>query len=234
MLNRLVSVLVLSCAALAASAPPALAQQTLNFSFGYFTVRGEEVRPARDILLIQHHDLDFDISEFNGVTLGGEWLVPIGNYLEAGGGVSFARKTVPTVYRQSVVRGGSAIERDLDLRQMPVALTVRVLPLGQSYSVQPYVGGGIAVVRWRYRESGDFFLPNRTVVTEEHAATGNATGPLFVVGLRVAGDAIGFGFDARYQRASGSFGPSFARIQRPEIDLSGWTLQGTAGMRFGK
>ena len=234
MLNRVVSVFALSSAALVSTPRPALAQQTLNFSLGYFTVRGEEARPARDILLIQHNDLEFDISEFNSVTYGGEWLAAVANHVEIGAGVAFAHRTVPTVVRRRVVTGGGEIERDIDLREMPVALTVRYLPFGQLYGVQPYAGGGLAVVRWRYRESGDFVLTNRTIVTEEHVATGSALGPLFVVGLRAAGDAVAFGFDARYQRASGSFGPVFARVQSPEIDLSGWTLQGTAGIRFGR
>lgn len=233
MVERLGCVLVLACAALAASARPALAQQTLNLSWGYFMMPGEG-RVETDILHIEHADLVFDVNDFNGATVGGEWLVPIGNFFEAGAGVSFSRRTVPTVH---VVgdRDGSPIPRDLGFRQLPVAFTVRVLPLGQSYSVQPYLGGGVAVINWRFSESGDFVGPNRSIVRgEQYVATGHTAGPMVLSGLRVAGDTMAFGFEARYQRARGSFGPVFARVADPDIDLHGWTLQFTAGMRFGK
>ncbi len=192
-------------------------------------------RVETDILLIEHADLVFDFNDFNGKTVGGEWLVPIGNLFEAGAGVSFSRRTVPTVHYAVVNSDGSTIPRDLGFRQLPMALTVRVLPLGQSYSVQPYFGGGVAVINWRFSESGDFLGPNRRIVRgEQYSATGNAIGPMFLSGLRVAGETLAFGFEARYQRARGSFGPVFAWVSNPDIDLDEWTLQFTVGMRFGE
>lgn len=235
MVNRLGCVLVLACAALAASARPALAQQTLNFSWGFFMMRGEGGRVETDILLIEHNDLVFDVTDFNGTTLGGEWLIPIGNLFEVGAGVSLSRKTVPTVHVRAVNSDGSQIPRDLGLRQLPVAFTVRVLPLGQSYRVQPYLGGGVAVVSWGFSESGDFVRPNGSIFrNEKHTATGAATGPVVLFGLRVSGETLTFGFEGRYYRARGSFGPVFARVRDADIDLGGWNLQFTAGIRFGE
>ena len=193
-----------------------------------------EGRVETDVLLIEHADLVFDVNDFNGATVGGEWLVPIGNLFEAGAGVSFSRRVVPTVH-VAVNSDGSTIPRDLGFRQMPIALTARVLPLGQSYRVQPYFGGGVAVINWRFSESGDFVGSNRSVFRDEqYAATGNVMGPLVLLGLRVAGETLAFGFEARHQRARGSFGPVFARVANPDIDLDGWTVQFTAGMRFGE
>ena len=137
-----------------ASADPVFAQQTLNLSWGYSMMRTGRV--ATDILLIEHHDLAFEFREFNVPAIGVEWLVPIGNRYEAGLGASFSRDTVPTVHVGVVNSDGRAIPRELRLQQMPVALTIRVLPLGQSYSVQPYIGGGVALIRWTFTESGDF------------------------------------------------------------------------------
>lgn len=192
-------------------------------------------RVATDILLIEHHDLVFDISDFNGATLGAEWLVPIGNWFEAGAGVALSRRTVPTVHVRAVNSDGSRVPRDLALRRLPVAFTARVLPLGQAYRVQPYLGGGVAVINWRFRESGDFATPTGSIVRDEHyAASGNATGPTVLFGLRVSGDTIAFGFEGRYHRARGSFGPAFARVRDPDIDLGGWNLQFTTGIRFGE
>jgi hypothetical protein len=231
--NRLGCVLVLAGTALATSARPALAQHTLNLSLGYFMMRGDG-RLETDILLIEHADVMFDVRDFNGATVGGEWLVPIGDFFEAGAGVSFSRRTVPTVHVRVVDSDGSKIERDLGFRQLPLAFTVRMLPLGQSYSVQPYFGGGVAMINWRFSESGDFVAPNRNILRgEEYVAIGKTVGPMVLLGLRVAGDTIACGFEGRYQSARGSFGPVFARVLNPDIDLDGWTLQFTTGMRFG-
>ena len=194
-------------------------------------------RVATDILLIEHHDLAFEFREFNVPAIGVEWLVPIGNRYEAGLGASFSRDTVPAVHVGAVNSDGSPIPRELRLQQMPIALTVRVLPLGQSYSVQPYIGGGVALFRWQFAESGDFATASRrTIFRDEHyTARGNAIGPVVLGGMRVVtGDRLAFGLEGRYQRARGMFGPVFARQLNPELDLGGWTLLGTGGLRFGR
>jgi hypothetical protein len=254
MVNRLGGVFVLACATFAVPARPVLAQQTLNLSLGHFTLSSEG-RVETDILLIEHADLVFDVNDFDGVAIGGELLVPIGNLFEAGVGVSYSQRTVPTVDERWVNSDGSRIPRDLGYRQFPVTLTVRVLPLGQSYSVQPYIGGGVALIVWGFSESGDWadrqpsdvrppdlprnepttLAPDQSVFRgERYLATGIATGTTALLGLRVTRDAIALGVEGRYQRALGSFGPSFARVLDPDINLDGWTLQFTTGLRFGE
>lgn len=81
----------------AGAAQPALAQQTLNFTLVYFTPRGEDARVQDDVLATNREFLTFDIKEFNSATAGVEWLVPLGDFIEAGAGVSFSRRTVPSV-----------------------------------------------------------------------------------------------------------------------------------------
>jgi hypothetical protein len=226
--------------ALGLGAPPAAAQQTLNFSLGYFTVRGEDARVDGDILN-EHRGAEaalvYEISEFNGPTVGAEWLVPLGDYLEAGAGVAFSRRTVPSVYEDFVDADGSEIEQDLRLRLVPVAFTVRVLPLGQQSGVQPYFGGGLGVINWRYSESGEFvdFSQGNAIFREQYVASGNETGPVVLGGLRFAGDTVSAGAEVRYHSAtgdlgSGGFGSTSAE---PKIDLGGWSYLFTIGMRFG-
>src|SRR5207244_11854650 len=94
--------LALVCSSVVVDARPALAQQTFNVSLGYFTVRGQDARVAGDVLNANRNFLTFNIKDFNGASIGGEWLVPIGRYLEAGAGVSFTRRTVPSVYTRLV------------------------------------------------------------------------------------------------------------------------------------
>ena len=219
------------------SAQPARAQQTVNFSLGYFTVRGEDARVDRDVLNENRNVLAFEIGDFNGATVGAEWLAPLGGYIEAGVGVSFSRRTVPSVYERFVDTYGSEIEQDLRLRLVPVALTVRVLPLGRTSPVQPYLGGGFGVVNWRYSESGEFvdFQNRNAIFRERYAASGSEAGPVALGGLRFAGDTVSVGAEVRYQSAAADLGPRFAAVARePRIDLGGWTYQFTMGMRVGR
>jgi hypothetical protein len=56
-------------------------------------------------------------------------------------------------------------------------------------------------------ESGDFVRLNRQIFrNEQYTATGNALGPVVLVGFRVTGETLVFGGEGRYQRARGSIG----------------------------
>ena len=234
MVKRLGCVAVVACAIAFGSARPALAQQTLNFSCGYFTVTGEDARDDRDILITNRNAFEFNVSDFHSATVGGEWLVPLGNYFEAGAGASFSRRTVPSAYAALVNSDGRKIEQDFRLRLVPVAFTVRVLPLGQSSGVQPYFGGGIGIINWRYSESGEFVDRSLAIFRKSYVAQGSQTGPVAVAGLRFAGDAVSAGAEIRFQKAHASLGTTFAGMNDPMIDLGGWTYQFTVGMRFGR
>src|ERR1051325_7896389 len=109
----------------------ARAQQTVNLSLGYFTVRGQDARVAGDVLNANRNFLAFDVDDFNGGSIGGEWLFPVGRFIEAGTGLSFTRRTVPSFYSRLVNTDGSDITQDLRLRTVPAAFTFRLLPLGQ-------------------------------------------------------------------------------------------------------
>jgi hypothetical protein len=236
-MHKLGSCLLVACASIAATAQPALAQQTLNFSLGYFTVRGEDARAAGDVLTENRNLLVYEIDEFNGATVGGEWLVPLGEYFEGGAGVAFSRRTVPSVYADFVDNDGSEIEQDLRLRIVPISFTIRVLPFGQSSGVQPYFGAGLGIFSWRYSESGefvDFGTAPFTIFREQFVASGSETGPVALGGVRFAGETLSAGAEIRYHSADAALGDEFALLtDEPRIDLGGWTYQFTIGFRFG-
>ena len=238
---RLGICLLAACAGIAASAPPAQAQQTLNFTLGYFTVRGEDARVERDIVVENLNDFAFDVDDFNTVSVGGEWLVPLGEYVEAGAGVGFSRRTVESVYADFVDNDGSEIEQEFRLRLVPVSFTVRVLPLGQSSGFQPYFGAGLGIFNWRYSESGefiDFSGAQRLVFREQFVASGNETGPIALGGVRFAGDSFSAGAEVRYQAADTALEDDFTPLAPAgnpfRLDLGGWTYQFTVGYRFGR
>ncbi len=236
-MHKLGSCLLVACASIAATAQPVLAQQTLNFSLGYFTVRGEDARAAGDVLTENRNLLVYEIDEFNGATVGGEWLVPLGEYFEGGAGVAFSRRTVPSVYADFVDNDGSEIEQDLRLRIVPISFTIRVLPFGQSSGVQPYFGAGLGIFSWRYSESGefvDFGTAPFTIFRDQFVASGSETGPVALGGIRFAGETLSAGAEIRYHSADAALGDEFALLtDEPRIDLGGWTYQFTIGFRFG-
>jgi hypothetical protein len=233
MLKRFVSSVLLAGAALCAAPVDAAAQQTLNFSLGLFTPRGEDARTAGDVLNANRTFLAFDIADFNSASVGGEWLVPLGNFIEAGAGVSFSRRTVETVYSGFTNTDGSEIEQSLRLRLVPVAFTVRVLPLGQRNALQPYFGAGLGIVSWRYSEFGDFidFARGREIFAAQYVAEGSETGPVILGGLRFGGETVSAGGEIRYHSAEAALNSDFAGSK---IDLGGWTYNVTVGVRFGR
>src|SRR5512138_1302663 len=219
-----------ACSAMLFSPEAARAQQTVNLSLGYFTVRGQDARVAGDVLNANRNFLTFDVNDFNGASIGGEWLIPVGRYLEAGAGLSFTRRTVPSFYTRRVNQNGSDITQDLRLRMLPAAFTFRVLPLGQDSGFQPYLGGGLAVIAWRYSESGEFVGTDRTIFNNSYVESGTQTGPVALGGIRLAGDTAAAGFEVRYQGAEADLPEPFAG---GKIDLGGWSYLFTIGMRFG-
>src|SRR4029450_12179053 len=133
------------CSAMLFCPQAARAQQTVNLSIGYFTVRGQDARVVGDVLNANRNFLTFDVDDFNGASIGGEWLLPGGRYIEGGAGLGFTRRTVSSFYTRLVNEDRSNIDQDLRLRMVPAAFTFRVLPLGQDRAFQADGGGGLDV-----------------------------------------------------------------------------------------
>ena len=214
------------------TAVPASAQQTLNFSIGYFKVHGEDARVDGDVLVENRTFLLFDLDDFDTVSIGGEWLVPLGEYLEAGAGLHYTSGSTDTIYADYTEPSGAEIEQELKLRIIPIAATARFLPAGRRAAVQPYVGGGIAFFNWRYSENGDFIdftTRPREIYRAHYVDSGTSIGPVFLFGVRVAMDRAVFGGEVRYQKAEGELGEDFLGTK---VDLGGWHYVATFGLRF--
>jgi hypothetical protein len=212
----------------------ASAQQTINFSVGAFTPRGADARVAGDVLNVNSTFLLFEVGDFKSASIGGEWLVPFGEFVEGGIGVAFSRRTVSSVYTDFTDNFGEEISQELRLRQVPFTFTVRALPLGQSNPFQPYIGAGLVATNWRYAEFGDFVDfgdPGFPVFPGSFVASGTATGPVVLGGVRFGGQTLTAGGEIRYQKAEGDLNNDFAGNK---IDLGGWTYNFTIGVRFGR
>jgi outer membrane protein W len=146
--------------------------------------------------------------------------------------VSVSRRTVPSVYEDFVDNDGTELDQDLRLRIVPLAFTVRVLPLGQSSPVQPYVGAGLGIFNWRYSESGEFidFGNDREIFRDTFVAEGNRPGAVALAGLRFAGESVSSGFEVRYHKAEADLDDQV--FSGSKLDLGGWVYNFTVGLRF--
>jgi hypothetical protein len=216
---------------LLATAAPAAAQQSLNLSLGAFVPRGEDARVAGDVLLENRTLLLFDFGDFTTGSVGADWLLPIGEYLEAGVGIGFSRRTVPTIYDAFVDRDGSEIEQELRLRIIPLTATVRILPLGRRHAFQPYVGGGVGWLNWRYSEVGEFIdFSDFSVFRSRYTADGSEVAPVAVMGARVLmGQHLALGGEFRYQRGEADLPNDFLGNK---LDLGGFHYLATLQIRF--
>jgi outer membrane protein W len=217
---------------MAAVMTPAMAsaQQSVNFTVGGFVPRSVDSRDSNDVLVNNLDFLAFNIKDFNGVTVGGEWLTALGDNFEAGFGVSYYQRSTPAVYLDFVNNNGTEIEQDLKLRVIPFTATVRFLPLGH-HGVEPYIGAGVGVFNWRYSESGQFLANDNSIFRDTFSGSGTATGPVVLGGVRVPVGAWGVGGEIRYQRAIGKL-PLDEDFSADKIDLGGFTYNFTIHVRF--
>src|SRR5260370_23256027 len=178
----------------------------------------------------------FNIMDCHGPTLGGDGLAAVGTNSEAGLGVGFYQRTVPSVYLTQVNSDGTEIAQDLKLRVVPFTATVRFLPLGRHAPIQPYIGAGVGVMRFRYSETGQFVDSANNIFNGNFVGSGTATGPVVLGGVRFPVGMVDIGYEARYQSMQGDlpadqgFGGGF--ITTPRIDLGGFNHLFTVNIRF--
>jgi outer membrane protein W len=217
------------CVGLAPST--SFAQQSVSFHIGGFVPKGEDARSRDDVLVNNLDFLDFDIGDFKGPSVGGEWLVALTDNLEAGLGVGIYSRTSNAIYDDFVDSDGTEIETDLKMRIVPFTATVRFLPIGRYASVVPYVGAGVGVFSWRYAETGEFVdFSDFSIFRDTFEKTGTSTGPVFLGGARVPFGAGFVGFEVRYQDAKGEL--PIEDFFGSEVDLRGFSYLATFGIGF--
>jgi hypothetical protein len=113
-----------------------------------------------------------------------------------------------------------------------VTAVVRFLPFGRAGRVQPYVGGGVSALNWRYSESGEFvdFFDGFAVFQDRYVANGTTIGGVALAGLRLplGGDIYALNTEFRYQFGEGDLGDNGFLTEK--IDLSG--LHFTVGFQI--
>ena len=214
---------------------PLLAQDSwLSLNLGRFTVRGADTRIADDVLLANLQDFYFFLDDLDGASVGADWLLGVGDYLELGVGAGWYRRTAFSVYDQFVDLDGTEIEQDFTLRVAPVTATARFFPFGRRSAVQPYAGAGVGFFNWRYSEVGefiDFGYDDQPVFWGQYTAAGSDTGRVYLAGLRFRGGRYAAGIEFRYQDAHGVVGLDQGFLGE-RIDLGGMTTAFTFNVGF--
>ncbi len=208
-------------------------ENSLSLNLGRFWVQGADTRIYDDVIYENLGLFAFDLEQFNSVSVGADWLLGAGDYMELGFGIAFTQQTVPSVYLDYVDYDGYEIPQDFKLRITPLTSTARFFPFGRRSALQPYAGMGVGYFNWRYSEVGDFIdFDTSDIFRDTYVATGNDVGLVYLAGLRLhAGDAFGVGVELRYQDVSGEVGIDQGFLDE-RIDLGGLTSSVTFNFRF--
>jgi hypothetical protein len=212
------------------AARDASAQQSVNFYLGGFVPQGEDSRGTNDELFVVKDFLTYDFGRFTGATVGGEWLLPVNYWIDAGFGLGYYQKTAPSFYTDLVNENGTDIEQDLKLRIVPFTATFRFLPMGRGAAVRPYVGAGIGVLSWRYSETGSFVDFDNTIFRDNFVAHGADVGPVFLGGVTVPIGRVDIGGEIRHQSGEGKL--PVDRFYAPTINLGGTSYLAVFNIRF--
>lgn len=199
-------------------------ESSLSLNFGRFLPQGEDTRIGDDVIVENLGLFAFGVDDFRGGSVGAEWLVSAGDYVEAGIGIGFYQQTVLSVYNDFVNDDGTEIPQDFKLRVTPVTASARFYPFGLDETVQPYGGVGVGFFNWRYSEVGEFIDFNTfDVFRDRFVATGNDVGPVYLAGLRFEFDnRFTIGGEVRYQDVQGVVGIDQGFLDE-RIDLGGLT-----------
>lgn len=218
------------------ASPPVSAQQTVNFYLGGFVPRSLSSRSADDVLVRDYYQssggfLVFNIADFKGATAGGEYLAGLGDWFDAGLSIGIYSRSAPAFDADFSHPDGSDVESTLALRVIPMTATFRYLPLGHHDAIEPYIGAGVGILRWRYTESGDFVNASNNIIRGTFTASDTAVGPVIVGGVRVPIGSARIGGEIRYQKATGKLPPA-QEFAGATVDLGGFSYLFTFGMRF--
>ena len=243
MRRLMLSLIAVSVVGAFIATPSASAQQSVSFFLGGFVPTPLDSRGditggiSNDVLTRDQEFFAFRFDRFKGPTFGGEYLVGVGDFLDAGASIGYYQQTVPAVDANFVHPNGGSIAADFKLRTVPFTATVRVLPLGHRAPIVPYVGAGIGIYGWRYSESGEFVdytppvprTPNTFFGT--FVGSGSAVGPVVLGGIRVPIGPMVPGFEVRWQKAQANL-PSSDFEPGRVIDLGGINYLFTFNIRF--
>ena len=132
---------------------------------------------------------DFDQSKLGGgSSIGIEVNQGLGPNFELGVGfvAGSYQNNADSVYADYTRPNGAEVRQQFQLSNAPVTVLGRYYPTGRTAQVQPYVGGGLVMNNWKYRETGDFinFQQNNAINFADYNKQGRSTGGIALAGIR--------------------------------------------------
>ena len=227
------AIIMVTLVSLCLGTPVWAQQSSLSLNLGYFALRGEDTRIPDDVIVENLGLFAFALDDFNNGSVGAEWLVGVGDYVEAGFGIGYYQQPVLSVYDDFIDVDGTEIEQDFMWRGAPATATARFFPFGTRTSIQPYAGAGVGFINWRYSEVGEFIDFNTfDVFRDRFVAEGTDVGGVYLGGVRVlAGSRFAVGVEVRYQDVKGDVGVDQGFLDE-RIDLGGLTTSFTFNVKF--
>lgn len=127
-------------------------------------------------------------SDFTGFTGGIQFNQRLARNLEIGFGVDGYEKSNHTSYRSFTFPDGSDIRQTLRFEEVPVSVTLRLIPTNRRARVAPFIGVGADLIFWRYEEFGDFIdfsTPGLPTATDSFRSDGVHPGVHVEGGVRI-------------------------------------------------
>jgi opacity protein-like surface antigen len=127
-------------------------------------------------------------SDWSGPLGGLEFSLGTGRNTELGFHIDGYGRSLDTHYRRRRRESGGEIFQTLELNTVPVGMTFRYVAGRRHSRFRPYVGVGVDIVPWEYKETGSFidFDTDEIINNDQFIANGAAPGAHGVVGLRFA------------------------------------------------
>ena len=229
--------------ALAIASPGSISAQVAGNGYLFhapyvtFNVRGgySVATAGSDVFDDVTRQLTLNKRDFGSLTLGGDVAFRVTSQLDLALDVGYSRSSRKSEFRDFVDNNNLPIEQTTTFERIPLTANVKVhlAPTGRSIGrlawipsrVVPYVGGGVGMMSYRFRQQGDFVDFNTNDVFNSTFDTQDDGRDWAFIQQVMAGvdynfsPMFGVTLDARYLHGRGDLGTAFSGYDK--IDLSG-------------
>jgi len=179
--------------------------------------------------------LTLNKSDFASLTLGADLAFRLTSQLDFTIDAAYSRANHKSEFRDFVDNNNLPIEQTTSFERIPVTANLKyhLTPTGRSIGhlawipsrIVPYVGGGVGMMQYRFKQDGDFVDFNTNGVFNSTFDTADDGRDWAFVQQAMAGaeynfsPMLGLTLDARYLHGRGNLGTAFRGYDK--IDLSG-------------
>jgi len=213
----------------------------LQLHTGYSVARAQS-----DIYGYVHDWYTLKKSDFNAFSIGGQVAVNVNERLDAAVNLTYMGGSRPSEVRDWVEGPNNLpIQQTTTFSRVPLTFDLKWYLKDRGRSVSrfawvpaswsPYVGGGVGVMWYSFKQNGDFVsvqdANTATIYTDQLSSRGRAPALDAFAGVDVSlNKSLVLSGEARYDWAKASMGQDFANFQK--MDLSGLQMSLGIGVRF--